>query len=170
MEGGFVILNNLSDLGTNIRAKMRNSPGSKPVYLWKSDACQAYRCILMHPHWQVCQATLINHTYHINRCAVFGNCASGRLWCLFFGLLCWVGIHEVGIDGLLHYVDDAFSVSFDDRLTKYAPYNRFMPHDQVHFLSLLDEIGLPHEDKKQVHGQQLEIIGLLVDTQNLSIP
>ena len=44
-----------------------------------------------------------------------------------------------------------------------------MPHDQVHFLSLLDEVGLPHEDKKQVYGEQLEIIGLLVDTQTLSI-
>ena len=44
-----------------------------------------------------------------------------------------------------------------------------MPHDQVCFLSLLDEAGLPHEDKKQFYGQQLEIIGSLVDTQMLSI-
>ena len=44
-----------------------------------------------------------------------------------------------------------------------------MPRDQVCFLSLLDEVGLPHEDKKHVYGEQLEIIGLLVDTQALSI-
>ena len=123
----------------------------------------------MHPRWQVRQATLIGHNYHIDQCAVFGNRASGRLWCLFFGLLCWAGIHEVGIEGLLHYVDDAFNVTFNDNLTRYAPYNRCMPHDQVRFLSLLDQIGLPHKDKKQVYGEQLEIIGLLVDTRTLSI-
>ena len=113
-EGGFVILDNLSNLGVNIRAKMCKHPGSKPVYLWKSDACQVYRHIPMHPRWQIRQATLIDQSYHVDWCAVFGNRASGRLWCLFFGLLCWVGIHEVGIDGLLHYMDDAFSASFDD--------------------------------------------------------
>ena len=168
-EGRFVILDNLSDLGANIRAKMCEHPGSKPVYLWKSDARQAYRHIPMHPCWQICQATLIDHSYHVDQCAVFGNHASGHLWCLFFGLLCWVGIHEVGINGLLHYMDNAFSASFNDRLTKYAPYDRWMPHNQAHFLSLLDEVGLPHEDKKQVYGRKLEIIGLLVDTEKLSI-
>ena len=83
--------------------------------------------------------------------------------------MCWVGIHKVGIHGLLHYVDDAFNVSFNDHLTKYKPYNQWLPHDQSHFLSLLDEINLPHEDKKQVFGRQLEIIGLLVDANKLSI-
>ncbi len=93
-EGGFVVLDNLSDLGANIRAMMRKNPGLKPKYLWKSDASQAYRRLPMHPRWQVRQATFIDGNYHVDQCAVFGNHASGRLWCLFFGLVCWAGIHE----------------------------------------------------------------------------
>ncbi len=168
-EGGFVILDNLSDLGANIRAMMRKNPESKPKFLWKSDASQAYRRLPMHPRWQIRQATLIDGNYHVDRCAVFGNRASGRLWCLFFGLVCWVGIHERGIEGLLHYVDDAFNVSFHNELSFYAPYKRWMPTDQTRFLSLLDHIGIPHEDKKQLFGESLEIIGLVVDLRNMSI-
>ena len=122
-EGGFVILDNLSDLRANICAKMHTHPGSKPAYLWKSDASQVYRCIPVHPRWQAWQATLIDHNYHIDHCTVFGNWALGHLWCLFYGLLCWIGIHEAGIEGFLHYVDDAFNVSFDDHLKTYVPYN-----------------------------------------------
>ncbi len=42
-EGGFVILDNLSDLGANIRAAMHKNSGMKPKLLWKSDASEAYR-------------------------------------------------------------------------------------------------------------------------------
>ena len=37
-EGGFVVLDNLSDLGANIQAVMHESPGLRPKLLWKSDA------------------------------------------------------------------------------------------------------------------------------------
>ncbi len=123
----------------------------------------------MHPQWQVWQVTFIDGSYHIDWCAVFGNQASGWLWCLFFGLVCWAGIHEWGIKGLLHYVNDAFNVTFNDELTFYTPYKCFVPSDQAHFLSLLDLIRVPHKDKKQLHGVSLEIISLVVDLHNMSI-
>ena len=44
-----------------------------------------------------------------------------------------------------------------------------MPTDQTLFLSLLDHIGIPHEDKKQLFGESLEIIGLVVDLCDMSI-
>ena len=44
-----------------------------------------------------------------------------------------------------------------------------MPSDQAHFLQLLDKIGVPHEDTKQQFGRLLDIIGLTVDLQELSI-
>ena len=53
MEGSFVVLDNLLDLGANIRAIMCENPKLRPRMLWKSDASQAYRCLLMHPCWQV---------------------------------------------------------------------------------------------------------------------
>jgi hypothetical protein len=51
-EGGFVKLDNLSDLMTNICAQMKTNGSKKPYYVWKSDASQAYRRLPMHPHWQ----------------------------------------------------------------------------------------------------------------------
>jgi len=83
--------------------------------------------------------------------------------------VCWVGIHEQGIQGLLHYVDDVFNVSFSDELSFYHPYQQLMPTNQMHFLLLLDQIGLPHDDKKQLYGASLEIIGLLVNVQDMTI-
>ncbi len=65
-EGGFIILDNLSDLGANICAMMQKNPGLKPKYLWKSDASQAYRHLPMHPQWQVQQATFIDGNYHVD--------------------------------------------------------------------------------------------------------
>ena len=122
-EGGFVKLDTLSDLISNIRATLAENGGRRPTYLWKSDASQAYWRLPMHPRWQVRQATLVDGNYHVDQCAVFGNRASGRLWCLFFGLVCWVTVQKFGIKDLLHYVDDVFNVTFSESLTYYKPYN-----------------------------------------------
>src|SRR5258708_8448221 len=89
-EGGFVILDNLSDLGANIWAAMCKNSCMKPKLLWKSDASEAYRRLPMHPHWQGWQATLVNWYDHINSWAIFGNHTSSCLWCLFFWLVCLV--------------------------------------------------------------------------------
>ena len=43
MDGGFVVLDNLSDLGANIHATMHKNPNLRPRLLWKSNALQAYR-------------------------------------------------------------------------------------------------------------------------------
>src|SRR5258706_8911213 len=56
-EGGFVVLNNLCNLGANIHAIMHERPGLRPKLVWKSDASQAYRHLPSHPHWQNPQAT-----------------------------------------------------------------------------------------------------------------
>ncbi len=44
-----------------------------------------------------------------------------------------------------------------------------MPTDQTCFLLLLDEIGVLHEDKKQLYGESLEVIRLVVDVCDMSI-
>ena len=72
-DGGFVKLDNISNLVTNIHAMMAQNGGHHPTWLWKSDTSQAYHWLPMHPQWQVCQATLIDGNYHIDQCAVFGN-------------------------------------------------------------------------------------------------
>src|SRR6266850_1414570 len=44
-----------------------------------------------------------------------------------------------------------------------------MPVPQAHFLQILDDIGLLHEDAKQLHGDKLEIISFEVDLPNMTI-
>ena len=112
---------------------------------------------------------LIDGEYHIDHCVVFGNQASGRLWCLFFGLVCWATTHVCGIDNMLHYVDNTFNVTFSDELALYEPYNHHMPIDQAKFLCLLNSIGILHKSHKQQFGESLEVISFIIDLRNMSI-
>src|SRR5258706_4586614 len=48
-DGGFVKLDNISDLVTNIQAMMAQNGNRHPAWLWKSDASQAYCRLPMHP-------------------------------------------------------------------------------------------------------------------------
>jgi hypothetical protein len=51
----------------------------------------------------------------------------------------------------------------------YAPYNKFLPAKQVKLLELWDELGIPHEERKQVYGSPLTIIGFEVDPNRMTI-
>ena len=53
MEGRFIVLNNLSDLGTNICTIMHKNLNLRPRLLWKSDMLQAHRWLPMHLCWQI---------------------------------------------------------------------------------------------------------------------
>jgi hypothetical protein len=43
-----------------------------------------------------------------------------------------------------------------------------MPSNQVKLLSLWDELGIPHERRKQLSGTKLTIIGIQVDLNSLT--
>jgi hypothetical protein len=80
--------------------------GCPPAYLFKSDVSAAYQCLPLHPHYQIHQIVHFDDGLHIDHCAVFGNHASGHLFCLFFGLVAWIAIHVLGLEDILHYIDD----------------------------------------------------------------
>jgi len=50
------------------------------------------------------------------------------------------------IDDLLAYVNDCFSWDFEDNMSWYAPYGKFLPTKQVWLLHPWDELGIPHEE------------------------
>lgn len=169
-DGGFMQLDTLEDLGSLIR-RMITQVGRCPAWLFKSDVAQAYRQIPIHPRWQVRQATKIGGMYHIDRCAVFGNRASGRIWCLFLGVVVWIVIHVFAIAGLLAYVDDCFSYDLDSQLYLYEgpEYSKLVPRKQRQLLQLWDFIRIKHDEKKQEFGQWLMIIGFMVDLDTMTI-
>ena len=51
----------------------------------------------------------------------------------------------------------------------YPPYNKSYPAKQTDFLLLWDEIGLLHDELKQLFGDTLEVIGYIVDPNATSV-
>ncbi len=167
-EDGSFRPDNLWDLGSLLLAFFRAN-GRTPAWLFKSDASSAYRLLPCHPRWQVRQATMIDGNFHIDCCCVFGNHTSGAIWTAFYALVLWAGVYVKGLPGLLHYVDDAFSFEPDEALAFYAPYDGWYPKKQVGLLNLFDEVGIPHEKRKQEFGCELTIIGLQVSLDSMTI-
>ena len=50
----------------------------------------------------------------------------------------------------------------------YAPYEQEFPRQQAQLLELWDEIGIPHKKAKQVFGECLTILGIVVNVDNLT--
>jgi hypothetical protein len=123
----------------------------------------------MHPLWQIKQVITIDGMRHVDWCMAFGSRTSPRIWCTFMGMVIWIAIHVYLLEDLLHYMDNAWSYDTDPTLQLYALYGAHYPRKQVCLLQLWDEIGLPHEKHKQVFGPSLEIIGPVLDPQDMTI-
>src|SRR5882724_8127488 len=99
---------------------------------------------------------------------VIGSRSLPHIWCTFMGLVAWIGIYIYMIEYLLHYMDNAFLDDTDPVLKFYPPNDTHYPSKQCHLLTLWDDIGLPHEQCKQVFSQCIEIIGFLVNPVQMS--
>jgi hypothetical protein len=166
-----VKLDGIKTLGDSIRAFRASLPvdESIPLMLWKSDVAAAYRQMPMHPLWQIKQAINIDDHFCIDRCNNFGGRASQKIWWSFILLVLWIAVFERGMRTLKCYVDDNFSFYVDGDLEFYAKYEAFLPSGQVHLLQLWDEIGLPHEEEKQICGTCIPIIGFDVDPNAMTV-
>lgn len=51
----------------------------------------------------------------------------------------------------------------------YAPYHKLLPVKQTKLLLLFDELGVPHNERKQIYGASLTIISLNVDPNAMMI-
>jgi hypothetical protein len=117
----------------------------------------------MHPLWQIKQIININSEYSVDCCNNFSGCASQKIWWLFISLVLWIAVFKRSLEALKCCVDNNFSFSHTSDLEFYEKYEAFWPLDQVKLLQLWDEIGLPHEEDKQVNGCCIPIIGFEVD-------
>ena len=163
-----VKLDNIHDLGSKLLAVRKKHPDRK-IRLWKSDVKSAYRQLPVHPLWQIKQAVPVDGQYHIDRCNTFGNRGGGWNWDRFISLVNWVGIEKKGVSDLLGYVDDNFGWEFEGKNEYYEPYKKKMPKKQVKLLKLWDEIGIPHDEEKQLSGPSLRILGYDVDANKMTV-
>ena len=163
-----VRLDNMHDLGAALNRATKEHEGI-PLTLIKSDVSTAYRLMPMHPLWQIRQVVTFKGMRHVDRCNIWGGRAAGHIFCSFMGLVLWIAIKVKNIQDMFAYVDDAFSWDFEGNLDLYEPYESFIPEKQFQLLSLWDELGIPHEQSKQVQGQSLRIIGFEVDVSQMTI-
>ena len=162
-----VKLDTIHDLGSKLLAVRKKYPKRK-LCLWKSDVRSAYRLLPMHKLWQIKQAVLVDGQNHIDRANTFGNRAGGWIWDRFISPVNWIASEKKGVD-LLGYVDDNFGWEFEGRKEYYKPYNKKMPTKQVRLLKLWDELGIPHDEEKQLSGSPLRILGYDVDPNKMTV-
>ena len=84
-------------------------------------------------------------------------------------LVNWIGTEKKGVSDLLGYVDDNFGWEFANEKEYYKPYKKHMPTNQARLLRLWDEIGLPHDEEKQLSGPYLRILGYDVDANKMTV-
>jgi hypothetical protein len=163
-----VKLDGIVSLGTSLRAFRHTDPTSE-LQMFKSDVCAAYRQMPMHPLFQILTIITVNGERRVDRCNNFGNRGSQKIWQSFMSLVVWILVFKRGLKQLKCYVDDIFSFSKVDDIVFYRPYSRYMPTNQVKVLQLWDEIGLPHEDGKQISGRIIPCIGFDVDPNLMTV-
>ena len=164
-------MDNLAQYGeqlVNLRKEGTDLIGPGSLSSWKSDIEGAFRLCPMHPHWQVKQAVRIGTNFYIDRCTVFGSSASPAIFITFNSLVTWIAKHKRRIPFITTYVDDSSGCTWTDDVAFYAPYNKHLPSPQARLLTLWDDLGIPHQEKKQIHGTSIPIIGIQVDPNEMS--
>ena len=117
----------------------------------------------MHPLWQIKQVITIHSKHYVDWCNVFGGCASQHIWHAFMSLVIWIAVMKYLIQLLYIYIDDSFSAQKRGEILFYKHYRKLLPSNLTRLLQLWDFIGFPHEEKKQVFGAELPIIGFEVN-------
>ena len=139
-----------------------------PIMAFKSDVKDAHCLCPLAKEWQLKQVVKINGSYNIDHCCNFGNHASGGIFSSFFSLILWIAIALHQILDLFSYCDDVFSFELESNILWYEPYQKFLPSKQAHLLELWDDIGIPHDEVKQVSGPVLTIISFEVNINKMS--
>ena len=159
-------LDNLHHLG-EVLLHLRHTNPDAEFTLWKSDISEAYHLLPMHPTWQIKQINTIDGERYVDRCNAFGGRASGSSFIAFNSLVGWIAKNILGIDPIHTYVDDSSGCDLMDDIVFYPPYQCNLPCSQCKLLMLWDKLGIPHKEKKKIHGPLLPIIGITVDSRDL---
>ncbi|KAF8553385.1 hypothetical protein OG21DRAFT_1477334 [Imleria badia] len=142
-------MDGMRSLGASLLGFREEHPDAKLV-IFKLDVSMAYHRLPMHPLWQMKQIVTISNGDHY-------------IWVSFMCLVIWIAIYVKHLAHMKAYVDDSYSFEQAANMKFYTPYNKWFPAKQTDLLMLWDEIGLPHEELKQVFGDTLEVIGFIVD-------
>jgi len=105
---------------------------------------------------------------HVDRCNTFGSRGGGWNWDSVNSLVNWIATEKKKAP-VLGYVDDVFGWEFEGNTEYYKPYKRHFPTKQARLLRLWDELGIPHDENKQLFGPSLPILGYEVDANAMTV-
>lgn len=77
-------------------------------------------------------------------------------------LIIWIAVFMCLIQAFI-YINNSFSFFKVGDLSYYVKYHKMLPSPIVTLLLLWDELGIPHEERKQLFRSPLPIIGFDVD-------
>jgi hypothetical protein len=164
-------MDNLAQYGVEL-VKLDNShhDATEPDSLcgWKSDISLAYRICPLHPFWQLKQGIRVGNDVHVDRCITFGSSASPAIFIAFNSLVTWIAKNKRDIPFVITYLDDSSGCTWKDDVAYYAPYKKHMPTPQARLLTLWDDLGIPHDERKQINGPSIPIIGIQVNPNEMS--
>jgi hypothetical protein len=83
-------------------------------------------------------------------------------------LVIWIAVF-IQLISVFIYVDDSFSFAKAGDLSYYVKYHKVLPTAMVKLLLLWDELGIPHEEWKQIFSSPLAVIGFDVDPNLMKI-
>ena len=155
-------MDGIKSLGTSLLAH-RATFGDEELVIFKADIKEAYRLMWMCPQWQAKQVVTVGAKRHVDFCNCFGSRASYKVFLSFTSLVAWIAEHVREIRNLKIYIDDNAGFGPARRVLYYEPYKRYFPTDQTKLLMLWDELGIPHEERKQIYGPIIPFIGFDVD-------
>jgi hypothetical protein len=171
-EESHITLDPLLLLAKAIVSMQEKHPGERLV-IFKSDVAQAFRNIPMAREWQILQVITTHENgriiRNVDRTLCFGTRTAPQVYCTFHSCVLWIAEAIKLIRDLFSWMDDTYSVELMSKMLFYQPYGEWYPDKLTQFLLLLDELGIPHEKSKQLYGEKLVIIGLLVDTITMQI-
>jgi hypothetical protein len=162
-------MDGIKSLGASLRAFRREHGEHVQLIMHKSDIQGAYRNIPMAPLWQLKQAVAFEDRKHVDRCNCFGCRGSYYVYLAFISFVCWIALHVKEIQHLKCYIDDNCSFALLGDVRYYPKYKRYFPTDQTKLLELWDELGLPHEERKQIYGPVIPFIGFDVDPNAMTV-
>jgi hypothetical protein len=162
-------MDGIKEFGASLLAYRREHGDDVQLIIWKSDIHGAYRNMPIHPLYQLKQVVSAGDKRYVDHCNCFGNRASYIIWLSFASLVTWIAICHRLIRNLKVYVDDNASFARVGDVLYYPPYKHYFPTEQTRLLLLWDELGIPHEEKKQIYGPVVPFIGFDVDPNAMTV-
>jgi hypothetical protein len=156
-------------LGASLHAYCQDHGNDVELIIHKSDIAGAHRNIPISPMWQLKQIMVYGDSKYVDQMNCFICRGSYYIYLTFILLVCWISEHVKSIKHLKCYIDNNCSFAHIRDIKYYPPYRKYYPTDQTKLFELWDEIGLPHEDRKQIYKQILSFIRFEVDLNRMSV-